>query len=97
MTALCAILMCLSLSVSAYSNADGAPPYEGLTASGAQTTRGIAACGPAFPFGTVMLVGGRLVVCLDRGGAITNGHLDLYMEEGAKQWGRRVLPVVVLR
>lgn len=43
------------------------------TASGMPWEAGlwwIAACPPEFPFGTVMLVGWRPVICMDRGGAI---------------------------
>lgn len=99
MNLLCGVMLCLSLSVSGYSDSTGAPPFAGLTASGAKTAPGVAACGPSFPFGTVMLVGGKPYVCLDRGSAITDGKLDLWMESeaAALTWGRRQLPVVVIR
>jgi 3D (Asp-Asp-Asp) domain-containing protein len=87
-----------TFSVSAYTNAGGAPPFEGLMASGLYTREGYAACGPSFPFGTVFIIGDRAFVCQDRGGAITDGHLDLWMadEAAALTWGRRQLPVIVL-
>jgi 3D (Asp-Asp-Asp) domain-containing protein len=95
--ALCAFLVCLTVSVSAYTNADGAG--HGITASGARTRPGIVACGPSWPFGTVFLVAGRAMVCMDRGSAITDGHIDVWMaaEDAAWTWGRRTLTVGVLR
>jgi 3D (Asp-Asp-Asp) domain-containing protein len=88
-----------SMSVSAYTNQCGLPPYQGLTASGQQTREGVAACGPSFPYGTYLLVGAKWVVCQDRGGAITDGHLDLWMstEAEALEWGRKQMDVVVVR
>lgn len=95
MTALCALFLCLSLSVSAYVDADGGG--HGITASGARTRPGTAACGPSFPFGMLFLVDGQPYICLDRGSAITDGYLDLWVaDEGAAwQWGRRQMTVVV--
>jgi 3D (Asp-Asp-Asp) domain-containing protein len=86
------------MSVSAYTNAGGAPPYQGLTASGVQTVPQTVACGPSYPFGTVFIIDGRGYICQDRGGAITDGHLDLWMEDeaAALEWGRQTLPVIVL-
>jgi 3D (Asp-Asp-Asp) domain-containing protein len=87
-----------TFSVSAYTNAGGAPPFEGLMASGLYTREGYAACGPSYPFGTVFIIDGRGYICQDRGGAITDGHLDLWMadEAAALEWGRQELPVIVL-
>lgn len=92
MTALCTLFLCLSMSVSAYSD-------TGITASGAWTRSGYAACGPSFPFGTAMVVKGRAYLCADRGGLVTDRHLDLftYDEEAALSFGRQELPVVVIR
>ena len=97
MNLLCALFACLSMSVSAYTDADGAG--HGITASGAKTRPGIAACGPSFPFGTILLVGAKWYVCMDRGSAITDGHLDVWHqdEDAAWQWGRKELLVVVVR
>jgi 3D (Asp-Asp-Asp) domain-containing protein len=97
MNALCAFLVCLTVSVSAYTNADGAG--HGITASGVRTREGIVACGPSWPFGTVVLLAGRAMVCMDRGSAITDGHIDVYMTDEADAWqfGRRTLTAGVLR
>ncbi len=89
----------VSLSVSAYWDGSGAPPYKGLTASGYYTRPGYCACGPSYPFGTMFYIPGRgAVVCADRGGAITDGHIDLWMEseEAAIEWGRHNLAVIVV-
>jgi 3D (Asp-Asp-Asp) domain-containing protein len=87
-----------SFSVSAYDNSNGAPPFEGLTASGLYTREGYAACGPSFRFGTVFIIDGRGYICQDRGGAITDGHLDLWMETEASaiEWGRQEKWVIVV-
>jgi 3D (Asp-Asp-Asp) domain-containing protein len=109
MTALLALLIALhsagfhaevrSMSVSAYWNGSGAPPYQGLTASGQYTREGVCACGPSFPYGTILLVSGKWCVCLDRGGAITDVHIDLWMptEAEALEWGRKQADVVIVR
>ena len=88
-----------TFSVSAYTNRTGAPPYQGLTASGEYTRPGVAACGPSYSFGTFLLVDAKWYVCADRGGAITDGHLDLWFQEdeGAWAWGRQTLNVLVVR
>jgi 3D (Asp-Asp-Asp) domain-containing protein len=105
MTAIFALLLALhsiglhatvvSMSVSAYTNAGGAYPFQGLTASGVQTV----ACGPSYPFGTVFIIDGRGYICQDRGGAITDGHVDIWMadEVAALDWGRQTLNVVIIR
>jgi len=89
---LCAILACLTMSVSAYAD-------HGITASGAWTRQGMAACGPSYPFGTVFIVRTRAYVCMDRGGLVTDGHLDLFMpdEDAAWEWGRQTMTVGVWR
>jgi 3D (Asp-Asp-Asp) domain-containing protein len=109
MTAIFALLLALhsiglhatvvSMSVSAYTNAGGAPPYQGLTASGVQTVPQTVACGPSFRFGTVFIIDGRGYICQDRGGAITDGHVDIWMadEVAALDWGRQTLNVVIIR
>jgi 3D (Asp-Asp-Asp) domain-containing protein len=87
-----------AFSVSAYDNSNGAPPFEGLTASGLYTREGFAACGPSFPFGTWLIVDGRGYICQDRGGAITDGHVDIWMEDEAAaiEWGRQEKWVIVV-
>jgi hypothetical protein len=41
---------------------------------------------------------GKYITCLDRGSAITDGHVDVWMESEADalEWGRRELVVLVL-
>jgi 3D (Asp-Asp-Asp) domain-containing protein len=80
-----------SLSVSAYAD-------YGITASGAITREGGAACGPSFAFGTAFIVNGQTYVCTDRGGLVTDGHVDLFMadKDAAWEWGRRQLPVIIV-
>ena len=92
MNLVCLLLTCLTLSVSAYSD-------HGITASGAWTRQGIAACGSVFPFGTVFVVQSKAYVCMDRGSLVTDGHLDLFMdsEEAAWEWGRKNVTVGVWR
>jgi len=82
-----------SFSVSAYCDV-------GLMNSGQQTHAGAAACGPGIPFGTVFVLGdGRMVECLDRGGLVTDCHIDVWMDscEAAIQWGRQELPAWRIR
>lgn len=102
MNLLCTLFLCLTMSVSAFTDADGAPPYRGQMKSGAYTAPGAAACPPSMPFGTVLFVPGfGGVVCLDRGGAVTEGKLDVWTWKGRDWalniWERRQLTVVVLR
>lgn len=74
-------------------------PGFGITASGAHVRQGVTiACPRSMPFGTVIKIegiGDR--VCQDRGGAITEGHLDLYMDslQAAKKFGRQKLRIWV--
>ncbi len=81
----------VKMSVSAYSG-------EGKTASGRPTGPGICACGPRYPFGTRFEVPGvGTCVCYDRGSAVSNKHLDIWMPtwEQAKAFGRKSLTVTV--
>lgn len=80
-----------SFSVSAYND-------TGIMASGEHTRDGVCACGPGYDFGTVFIVGGRVVVCRDRGGKVTDGHVDMWMksERDAVEWGRKQLATVVV-
>lgn len=87
-------------SVSAYTNGTGAPPYQGLTASGRYTDADTLACGPSFPFGTRFhLPDGSVRVCWDRGGAVSDSHLDLWVGDykTAIALGRRELLVGVVQ
>ncbi len=81
----------VELSVSAYSG-------QGKTASGRPTGPGICACGPRYPFGTRFDIPGvGTCVCYDRGSAVTNNHLDIWVPswEEAKAFGRKTLTVTV--
>lgn len=76
-------------------------PYYGITASGEPVKAGITvACPPSMPFGTVLEIEGvGERVCQDRGGAITEGRLDVYFDElsDALEFGRRTLNVRIIR
>ena len=92
-----------TMSVSAYDNASGMPPW-GVTASGARTAPGVAACGPDLEFGTLLISidGATPLVayrCLDRGGAIDEGYADLWMasEAEALRWGRRNIRFAIVK
>ena len=88
----------LTMSTSAYTNNCG--DGRGITYSGAQTRPGVAACGPSLYGKTLYspMLPGKLVTCLDRGSAITDAHVDLFMEreEDALEWGRKSITVLVL-
>jgi hypothetical protein len=85
----------LTMSVSVYT--PGANTISGgdTTASGKRVHDLHAACGPAYPFGTVFEVVGPTagllrehgiatrVVCEDRGSAVGNAHLDIALVTGA--------------
>lgn len=75
-------------------------PAYGITASGAKVREGhTVACPPAIPFGTRLLIEGVGVrTCEDRGSAITDGKLDVYMADldEALAFGRRMLDVKIL-
>ena len=86
------------MNVSAYDDSSGEYPYIGLTASGEKTHHGIVAAGPGIPFGTeVFILGYGKGIVLDRGSAITDSHMDIWMSSNdlAWQWGRRILPVIL--
>lgn len=87
-----------TMNVSAYTSA---PPWYATTATGARASSWYTvAAGPSVPFGTVIYIpyfasqpnGGWFVV-EDRGGAITNSRLDIYMDTEAecRTFGRRNL------
>lgn len=70
----------------------------GQTASGEKARPGTIAADARYPFGTVMDVPGYgQGVVLDRGGAITGDHIDLFFKSHKKalQWGRRQVKVTV--
>jgi len=77
----------------------GHPEY-GITASGAKVKENhTVACPPSMPFGTKLYIPyfDQHYVCEDRGGAIKEGKLDIYMEDldKALEFGRRKLQVKV--
>lgn len=75
---------------------------DGITASGekAQEYHTLAA-GPSIPFGTKIYIPEfmKTFVVEDRGGAITDNHLDIYMErlEDAKKFGRKDIYVFIIQ
>ncbi|MGF9741917.1 3D domain-containing protein [Bacillus safensis] len=77
----------------------GDPDY-GVTASGARTKTGhTIACPPSMSFGTRLDIEGIGVrTCEDRGGAITEGHIDLYVAgvAQAQAFGRQRLKAEIL-
>ncbi|MGF0002884.1 3D domain-containing protein [Bacillus altitudinis] len=77
----------------------GHPDY-GVTASGARTKTGhTIACPPSMAFGTRLNIEGIGVrTCEDRGGAITEGHIDLYVAgvSEARSFGRQRLKAEIL-
>lgn len=77
----------------------GHPDY-GVTASGARTKTGhTVACPPSMAFGTRLSIEGIGVrTCEDRGGAITEGHIDLYVAgvAEARNFGRQRLKAEII-
>lgn len=77
----------------------GHPDY-GVTASGARTKTGhTIACPPSMAFGTRLSIEGIGVrTCEDRGGAITEGHIDLYVAgvSEARSFGRQRLKAEII-
>jgi 3D (Asp-Asp-Asp) domain-containing protein len=75
-------------------------PAFGITASGKRVQAGkTAACPPSMPFGTrIEIEGVGERVCYDRGAAITEGRIDVYMPElnDALEFGRKRLKVRVV-
>lgn len=76
-------------------------PNYGQTASGVYVQEGVTvACGSAYPFGTVFVIEGiGARVCQDRGRAIDDGDLDLYISQRteAVQFGVQELRALVVR
>lgn len=73
----------------------------GITASGEQAQEGVTvACPPSMAFGTVIEIDGLGErICQDRGGAITEGHIDVYMDEleDAIEFGRQKRNVRIMK
>lgn len=75
---------------------------DGITASGEKVQEHhTLAAGPSIPFGTKIYIPEfmKTFVVEDRGGAITDNHLDIYMErlEDAKKFGRKDIYVFVIQ
>lgn len=99
-----------TMNVTAYSLDGGAyspdSPYYGMTASGAFVSPWYTvAAGPSIPFGTRVYIpyfknypNGGVFVVQDRGGAVGDGNLDIYMESTSDAWtfGRQNLEVQFL-
>lgn len=76
-------------------------PAHGITASGAYVEEGrTVACGPSYDFGTQFYIPhfDNVFTCEDRGGAITDRHLDIFMSDlgQALEFGRRELQAYIL-
>lgn len=76
-------------------------PAYGITASGERVKEGVtAACPRELPFGTQLYIPyfDNVYTCQDRGSAITDGHVDIYMDDvdEALAFGRRELDVIIL-
>ncbi len=76
-------LAVITMTITAYTDCDPGMRCDGIMASGIKTFDGAAACGPAWPFWTVLFVPAlpKSLVCLDRGSAITDHHLDIWMKD----------------
>lgn len=75
---------------------------DGITASGEKVKEyHTLAAGPSIPFGTKIYIPEfmKTFVVEDRGGAITDRHLDVYMErlEDAREFGRKDIYVFVIQ
>lgn len=106
-----AAVVCALMTVTAYDDSGGAPPW-GLTASMTRTRPGVAACGPSWPWGTVMVLeggsargrtapgipgSGRVVECEDRGAGVGDRDVDLWMptRRAALEFGRRGIRAII--
>jgi 3D (Asp-Asp-Asp) domain-containing protein len=83
----------MTVEVTAYCIGDGSGT---TTANGDHVHVGSAAAGPAVPFGTRFYIQGLWTVSIDdRGSAVGNGHLDVWMPScsQANNWGVRYVRV----
>jgi len=76
-------------------------PLYGITASGEKVKQGVtAACPKSLEFGTKVYIKelDHTYVCEDRGGAIKEGHLDIYYDslKEAQAFGRKNLNVKII-
>lgn len=74
--------------------------YYGITASGTKVRPGVVAVDTrVIPFGTKLKIegfGDRIFMAEDRGGAIKGNKIDIFMESGVYEFGRRNLKVYIL-
>lgn len=89
-----------TLSVTAYTAFDGNQDGKGITASGTKVRANhTASCPKSLPFGTRLYIPqlGNTYTCEDRGSAIIEGHLDIYIPSlrEANDFGRKNLEVIV--
>ena len=87
----------MNMEITAYtSSADECGKDDGITASGEFVRRGIVATDSSIPFGTILYIEGvGEVVVKDRGGAITEDRVDLYVptKDEAFNFGRQTKKV----
>jgi 3D (Asp-Asp-Asp) domain-containing protein len=77
-------------------------PQYGVTASGKKVKEHYtAACPKSMPFGTKLYIPyfDNVFTCEDRGGAITEGHIDIYTKslKKAQDFGRQQLEVRIIK
>lgn len=100
-TAYCPCQICCSWMEDARGHAvtaSGKPKAVGVTASGRNVRHGVVAAAASIPFGAGVYVPGYgNGFVLDRGGAITGDHLDVFFarHRDALEWGRRELSVTL--
>lgn len=90
----------MTFRVTAYNEEDGHTPGT-ITASGLPVMAEItAACGPELELGAVIVLeNGMIVRCLDRGGGIGEGELDIYLADltEAERFGVQEIEGVIVR
>lgn len=90
----------VKMEISAYTaSIDECGKDDGITASGKKVRPGMLAAGRNLPFGTKLYIEGYgIVVVEDRGGAIHERAIDIYMEtkKEAFEWGRQFRKVYIL-
>jgi 3D (Asp-Asp-Asp) domain-containing protein len=98
------VLMNVSAYTAGYESCGKLPddPLYGITASGSRAREWhTVAAGPSVPFGTKIYIPEFLktFVVEDRGEAIKDGHLDIYMEslEDANTFGRKDIYVFIIQ
>lgn len=64
-----------------------------------ETDKNIVACPRKYPFGTKVLIDGKVYICEDRTNIKYDGIFDILFrsEEEMNKWGKRVLPVTILK